>query len=80
MLIAEIHITPKKTVTDPQGITVKHGLESLGFKSIEQTHVGKFVTIELKHDDKEKAKEQVDQMCKKLLANPVIEDYSFVIK
>jgi phosphoribosylformylglycinamidine synthase subunit PurS len=80
MLTAKIYITPKKTVSDPQGITVKHGLESLGFKGISKARVGKFVVIELDTNDKAKANSQIDSMCKKLLANPIIEDYSFVIE
>ncbi|MFH1283267.1 MAG: phosphoribosylformylglycinamidine synthase subunit PurS [bacterium] len=80
MLKAEIYITPKKTVSDPQGLTIKHALESLGFKNNEQVRIGKFVTVELNLKDVKKAQKQVDEMCKKLLANPVIEDYSFVIK
>jgi phosphoribosylformylglycinamidine synthase subunit PurS len=79
MLIAEIYITPKKTVSDPQGLTVKHGLDSLGFKGVSHVRVGKFLVITLETSDKAKAHKEVDSMCKKLLANPVIEDYVFKI-
>jgi phosphoribosylformylglycinamidine synthase subunit PurS len=80
MLIAEVYIMLKKTVADPQGLTIKHALESLGYKQIEELRVGKLITIKLNVNDKKKAKEQLEQMCKKLLANPIIEEYKFRIK
>jgi len=80
MLQAEIYITLKKTVSDPQGLTIKHGLESLGFESLEEVRIGKLVIIKLDTDDQKAAESELDQMCKKLLANPIIEDYRFTIK
>ena len=78
---AKIYITLKKTVADPQGLVIKHALESLGYqKMIKDVRIGKLVTMELDIKDIKKAKEKVDQMCKKLLANPIIEDYKFQIK
>ncbi len=74
MFKAEIKITLKKTVADPQGLTVKHALEALNFSGIEQVRMGKFITVELK------AKDEVQNMCQKLLANPIIEDFSFELK
>ena len=80
MLEAEIYITLKKTVSDPQGLTIKHALESLGYKSLEEVRVGKLVTIQLSSKDKKKAKQKLNEMCQKLLANPIIEDYNLKIK
>ena len=80
MLKAEINITLKRTVADPQGLTIKHALESLGYKDLADVRMGKLVVIKLNLKDKQRAKRQVNQMCKKLLANPIIEDYSFSIK
>ena len=80
MLEVEIYITLKKTVSDPQGLTIKHALESLGYQNLEKVRVGKLVTIKLSSKDKEEAKKKVDEMCQKLLANPVIEDYSLKIE
>jgi phosphoribosylformylglycinamidine synthase PurS subunit len=80
MLKAEINITLKRTVADPQGLTIKHALESLGYKDLTDIRMGKFVIIKLNCKDKKRAQQQIDQMCKKLLANPIIEDYSFKIK
>lgn len=79
MLEAEVYITLKKTVADPQGLTIKHALESLGYKSAEDVRIGKLVTLKLNVEDKKKAEKQINEMCKKLLANPIIEDYSFKI-
>jgi len=79
MLKAEISITLKRTVADPQGLTIKHALESLGYKDLSDVRMGKLVIIKLNFKDKKRAEEEVDQMCKKLLANPIIEDYSFKI-
>ncbi len=79
MLEAEVYVTLKKTVADPQGLTVKHALESLGYKDIEGVRMGKLVRIKLKSQDTQKAKKEIAEMCKKLLSNPIIEEYSFKI-
>ena len=79
MLQAEIYITLKKTVSDPQGLTIKHALASLNYKEVEEVRVGKLITIRLNLKNKKEAQTKLDQMCKKLLANPIIEDYSFQI-
>lgn len=80
MLRAEINVTLKKTVSDPQGLVIKHSLESLGYKGLKDVRFGKLMIIELGYKDKKRATEEVGQMCKKLLANPIIENYSFKIK
>ena len=80
MLKAEINITMKRTVADPQGLTIKHALESLGYKDLWDVRIGKLVVIKLNFKDKKKAEREINQMCKKLLANPIIEDYHFTIK
>lgn len=79
MYQAEIKITLKKTVADPQGLTVKHALESLGFGGIGKVRMGKFITIELEAKDKTQAEAEAQEMCKKLLANPIIEDFSLEV-
>jgi len=80
MLEIEVYITLKKTVSDPQGLTIKHALESLGYQNLKEVRVGKLVTIKLSSKDKKEAKQKLDEMCQKLLANPIIEDYSLKIK
>ena len=80
MLEAEVHINLKRTVSDPQGLTIKHALESLGYQNLEEVRVGKLIAIKLSSGNRKEAKQRVDEMCKRLLANPIIEDYSFKIK
>lgn len=80
MLEAQIHVTLKKSVLDPQGDTVKSALATLGFRGVEDCRVGKFLVLRLAERDLVKAKSQVDEMCRKLLANPVIEEYVFRIQ
>ena len=80
MLEAEIHVMLKKTVLDPQGLVIKHALESLNYKDIEDLRIGKSISIRLSTDDREDAKAKLEKMCKELLANPIIEDYKIYIK
>jgi phosphoribosylformylglycinamidine synthase len=80
MLKAEVYITLKKTVADPQGLTIKHALESLGYKDLGDVRIGRLVVIKLNLKDKKKAEQEINEMCKKLLTNPIIEDYHFKIK
>ena len=79
MFEAKVYIVLKKTVADPQGLTVKAALESLRFKEANEVRIGKLITIKLNLKDKKEAKAKLNQMCQKLLANPIIEDYSFQI-
>jgi phosphoribosylformylglycinamidine synthase len=80
MCEVEVYVKLKTTVADPQGLAVKHALESLGYNNLKQVRVGKLITLEVENDDDAAVKEQVTTMCEKLLANPVIEDYYFKIK
>lgn len=80
MIEARIHVTLKRSVLDPQGETVKRGLASLGFAGVEDCRIGKFMVVKLRGTDPAAARSVVDEMCKKLLANPVIEEYVFEIR
>jgi phosphoribosylformylglycinamidine synthase len=73
---AKVHITLKNGVLDPQGKAVQHALGSLGFAGVNDVRQGKFIELDLAETDKAKAKEAVEQMCKNLLANTVIENYT----
>lgn len=75
MYKAIITVTFKKSILDPQGSAVLKALHSLGYQSVEDVRMGKHIEVLLDGDNKEAAKEQVDEMCTKLLANPVIEEY-----
>ena len=76
---AEVYITLKRTVNDPQGLTIKGGLEQLGFTELEQVRAGKYLELWLDAPDEATARARVDAMCEKLLANPVIEDYRYQV-
>jgi phosphoribosylformylglycinamidine synthase PurS subunit len=73
---ARIHVTLKNGVLDPQGKAIGHALSGLGFAGIGDVRQGKYIDIELTEKDKAKAEASVKQMCEKLLANTVIEDYA----
>jgi len=79
MIEARIHVTLKKSVLDPQGDTVKSGLASLGFSTVRDCRIGKFMVLRLSETDPKVAEATVNEMCRKLLANPVIEEYVFQI-
>ena len=71
-------ITLKKDVLDPQGKVIQQTLDGMGFVNLNEVIQGKYFEIDVKEDDKKKAKEQVEEMCKKLLANLVIENYKII--
>ena len=73
---ARVHITLKNGVLDPQGRAITNALHALGFGDVGDVRQGKFIEIDLTEKDKAKAKSSVDQMCAKLLANTVIENYA----
>ena len=71
-------ITLKKDVLDPQGKVIQQALDGMGFKDINEIRQGKYFEIDVKEDDPDKAHKIVEDMCKKLLANLVIEDYKII--
>jgi len=71
-------ITLKKDVLDPQGKVIHQTLGSMGFNNINEVRQGKYFEIDIKENDKKKAEEKAEDMCKKLLANLVIEDYKII--
>lgn len=76
---ALIKITLKNGVLDPQGKAIGHALGSLGFAGVGDVRQGKYIELALDETDEGRARETVDRMCKDLLANTVIENYSFEI-
>ena len=79
-MIARIVVMPKPVVNDPQGITVKQGLASLGFREVSDVRIGKYIEVSLEASSEHEARQRVEAMCKQLLANHVIEDYHFEIE
>ncbi|MDY7019020.1 MAG: phosphoribosylformylglycinamidine synthase subunit PurS [Chloroflexota bacterium] len=80
MYLAKVYISLKPTVNDPQGLTIKGALHNLGFVDVISVRAGKYMEVKINQEDADKAQEQADQMCRKLLANPVIENYSFELE
>ncbi|MFW6381053.1 MAG: phosphoribosylformylglycinamidine synthase subunit PurS [Bacillota bacterium] len=71
----------KESILDPQGQAVKKGLEALGYQGIGDVHVGKYMELELSNiETRVRVRDTVEEMCQRLLANPVIEDYSYQIE
>ena len=71
-------ITLKKDVLDPQGKVIYQTLDGMGFEGVNEVRQGKYFEINIKENDKKKAEEKVEEMCKKLLANLVIENYKII--
>ncbi len=76
---ARIEIMLKKSVLDPQGQAVEGALHSLGYDNVRSVRVGKYLEVDIDGGDKEAAGAQVREMCERLLANTVIEDYTFTV-
>lgn len=79
MWSVKVMVTLKPGVLDPQGKTVRNALESLGFKGLIDLRIGKVIEIKMEGIPSEQARVQAEEMCRKLLANPVIEDYRYEI-
>jgi len=76
-VIARVVVVPKRSVNDPQGLTVRQGLNALGFTEVAGVRVGKYIEVELDGGSADEARERVEAMCRRLLANQVIEDFRF---
>jgi phosphoribosylformylglycinamidine synthase subunit PurS len=74
---ARIKVTLKAGVLDPQGKAIQHALSSLGFQGVNDVRQGKYIEVDLAEASEAKAREQVERICKELLANTVIENYSY---
>lgn len=76
---ASITIMPLKALLDPQGKAVTHSMKNLNLSEIENVRIGKHITLEVEAASKDAASEKVETACKKLLANPIMESYEFVL-
>ena len=77
---ARVHVTLKPGVLDPQGKAIEHALDTLGFSGVEETRQGTLIELDLAESDPERARAQVEEMCRKLLANTVIENYAIELE
>lgn len=75
MIRAQVIVRPRASIFDPQGDAVCRAIQHLGVASVKQAHIGRCIELELEEQDVEKARAQLDAICKDLLSNPVIEDY-----
>jgi phosphoribosylformylglycinamidine synthase len=76
---AKIFVTLKNGILDPQGRAIQQSLHTLGFSTVEEVRIGKFMELELNETDTTSAENKIKAMCDKLLANTVIEDYQYEI-
>jgi len=77
---ANVYVTLKEEVLDPQGDAVRRALGQLGFEDVESVRVGKLIEIDIAGDDRVAAEKELRSMCEKLLSNPVIEDFRFELE
>lgn len=75
----EVFIRPRADILDPQGDAVRNALSNLGFEGVGEVKVGKYLTLQLDASSADEARMRVDEMCGKLLANPVTEDYELKV-
>ena len=80
MFLARVYVTLKPTVNDPQGKTILGGLKALGFDLANDVRAGKYLEIKLDSQDRAEVEAEVEEMCDKLLANPVIESYRYDVE
>lgn len=80
MYLARVFVTLKPTINDPQGLTIRGALHSLGFGDVESVRAGKYLEVRVAENDRKKAEAHVTEMCRKLLANPVIEEFRFELE
>ena len=80
MYLARVYVTLKSTVNDPQGQAVMVGLKTLGFGTVESVRIGKYLEIRVLEVGRDAANHVVEDMCLKLLANPVIEEFNFELE
>lgn len=78
--LARVDVSLKPTVNDPEGLTIRGALHSLGFETVDSVRAGKYMEIALEAGNADEAEKQVTEMCRKLLANPVIEDFRFELE
>jgi phosphoribosylformylglycinamidine synthase PurS subunit len=77
--IAEINIMPLKALLDPQGKAVTNSMKNLGFKEVSNVRVGKHISLEIEAGSEADAGQRVEEACKKILSNPIIEGYDFTL-
>ena len=80
MYLSKIHVTLRKSILDPQGKAVQHAISTLGVPGVQDVRVGKYIELKFNGTSEAEAREATEAICKKLLANPVMEDYQYEIE
>ncbi len=76
----KVYVTYREGILDPQGVAVEKAAHSLGFEKVSNVRVGKFITMNINAESEEEVKREIEEMAKKFLVNPVIEEYSYEIE
>ncbi len=79
MYLSKIRVTLRPSILDPQGKAVQHAIETLGVSSVKDVRMGKYIELRVEGTTEEEARKNTEDVCRKLLANPVMEDYAFDI-
>ncbi len=80
MFLSKIRITVRPSILDPQGKAVEHAVGNLGIKGVSDVRMGKYIELRVARDSEAEARLATEEVCRKLLANPVMEDYQFEIQ
>jgi phosphoribosylformylglycinamidine synthase len=80
MMRVKVFVTPKEGVLDPQGHAIESSLHSMGYSGVTEVRMGKYLEFNFDTSSQDEAESRIREMCEKLLANPVIEDYRFEIQ
>ncbi|MBA7672185.1 Phosphoribosylformylglycinamidine synthase subunit PurS [subsurface metagenome] len=78
--IVEINVMPLKALLDPQGKAVSQSMKNIGFNEISNVRIGKHITLEIESESKEKALERINQACNRILSNPIMEGYEYILR
>lgn len=78
-MLARVYVTPKKAILDPQGKAIAHSLHTLNYAEVADVRMGKYLEVRLQGLSRPQAEQRIDEMCRRLLANLVIEDFRFEI-
>ena len=80
MFHAKINVTLRKSILDPQGKAIEHGIHSMGYTPIAHVRIGKYIEFDVQTGDRKEAERMVREVCEKLLSNPVMEDFAFTLE
>lgn len=80
MFLSKVRVTLRKSILDPQGKAVEHAVATLGVSGVRDVRMGKYIEFKVDGTTEQEAKRATEEVCKKLLANPVMEDYQFEVE